>query len=274
MNAHLESVPVEAALADGPLWDLHLGEGPLIGLAVHSGHELRAELKPRLAIDAATRLREEDPYADYWAEVCGSRLLPRRSRFEVDLNRRRAEAVYLQPADAWGLKVWRAPPSRVMLARALAEYDAFYAELARLARDLRVRYGAFVVLDLHSYNHRRTGPRSRPAEPRDNPEINIGTGSMDRRRWAPLVDRFMRDLAAFDFLGRHLDVRENVNFRGRHVAEFIHRRFPGSGCVLAVEVKKFFMDEWTGAADIAKVKALRAAFRATVPGLAEEVARP
>lgn len=103
MNADAEFLLDETALENGPLWTSHRGPGPLIGLAVHSGHQIRAELRRRFAIDEATRLREEDPYADYWADACGTYLLPRRSRFEVDLNRPRAEAIYRGPEDAWGV---------------------------------------------------------------------------------------------------------------------------------------------------------------------------
>lgn len=74
-----------------PFWHLEKGDGPLLGIAVHAGHDMRPELVPYLAIDEQTRLREEDPYADYWTLACGRRMLPQRSRFEVDLNRPRNE---------------------------------------------------------------------------------------------------------------------------------------------------------------------------------------
>jgi hypothetical protein len=47
-----------------------------------------------------------------------------------------------------------------------------------------------VVFDLHTYNHRREGPDTPPAEEVGNPEVNLGTGTMDRRKWAPIIDRF------------------------------------------------------------------------------------
>lgn len=234
---------------------------------------MRPELVPYLAIDEQTRLREEDPYADYWTLACGGRLLPQRSRFEVDLNRPRNEAVCAVPEDCWGLKVWNRPLPAAILEHSLHEHDAFYATLQDILETMRERYGRFVVFDLHSYNHRRGGPGAPAVEQSGNPELNIGTGSMDRRYWGALVDRFMRDLADFDFQGRGLDVRENVKFRGRYLAEFVHARFPESGCVLSIEVKKFFMDEWTGAADTRQVEALLDAFRATVPGLLDELSK-
>lgn len=255
------------------LWHFHEGDGPLLGLAVHAGHEIRPELLPWLAIDEATRFREEDPYTDYWTLALDSQLLTRRSRFEVDLNRPASEAICVQPGDCWNLQVWKGPIPGELQRRSLAEHAAFYQELERVCKMLERRFGRFVVFDLHAYNHRRWGADGPVADPALNPDVNIGTGSMNREFWAPLVDRLIADARRFDFAGRQLDVRENINFRGRHVAEFVHGRFPGSGCVPAIEVKKFFMDEWTGRADSLQVQALLELFRSLVPGILETLER-
>jgi hypothetical protein len=94
---------------------------------------------------------------------------------------------------------------------------------------------------------------------------------MDRARWANLVERFMADLRAYEFLGRSLDVRENVKFFGGHMSRWIHRTFPDRGCVLSIELKKFFMDEWTGEVDVDLLVEVLRALRGTVPGLCEEL---
>lgn len=91
------------------LWHLHQGEGPVLGAAVHAGHEIRAELLPYLAIEESTRLREEDPYTDYWTQDCDTSLVTRRSRFEIDLNRPAEQAICVQPEDCWNLRVWKTP---------------------------------------------------------------------------------------------------------------------------------------------------------------------
>jgi N-formylglutamate amidohydrolase len=251
----------ELLLSPAILWHIDRGDEPLLGLAVHAGHEMRPELIPHLAIDEVTRIREEDPITDYWALACGNRLLTRRSRFEVDLNRSRAEAICVQPEDCWNLTVWKDSIEGVLMERSLAEHDAFYETLDGILRDLADRFGRFIVLDVHSYNHRRSGPDSPPADPATHPEINLGTGSMDRERWSPVVDRFLRTLRGYDFLGRSLDVRENVRFRGRRVAEYVHQNYRQHACVLALEVKKFFMDEWTGVVDYRETRDLLTAFR-------------
>jgi len=88
-----------------------------------------------------------------------------------------------------------------------------------------------------------------------------------------VVERFIKDLRDFDFLGRHLDVRENVKFQGRQLAHWIHQRFPESACVLAVEFKKFFMDEWTGEGYESEIQAIHDALQSTLPGIVDELRR-
>lgn len=255
------------------LWVVKKGEGPLVATALHAGHELRPELSRLAVLGEGTRLREEDPFSDVWTEVGDFRVVPLRSRFEVDLNRERSQAVYRKAKDSWGLKVWERPLAPEMVKRSLQEYDAFYEELDLLLRELEKRHGRFVIFDLHSYNYRRGGPDAPAADPAQNPEVNVGTGTMDREYWTPVVERFMADLRAFDFLGRHLEVRENVKFVGRQFARWVHSRFPRSACVLSIEFKKFFMDEWTGKVDQVQLSAIQQALRSTMPGLNEELAK-
>lgn len=250
-------------------WREERGEGPLIAVAIHHGHEVRDEVRELLALDDGERLREEDPYTGDWTVIAPTRVINERSRFEVDLNRPRDRAVYRKPEDAWGLQVWKREPPDDFVQRSLAEYDAFYAGVRDLLSQVERRVGRFVVYDLHTYNHRRGGPTGAPADAEANPQVNIGTGTLDRSRWGPIVDRFMEGLSGFDFPGGRLDVRENVKFRGGHFSKWVHENFPTSGCVLAVEFKKFFMDEWTGKADPSLLGAIEDALRSTVPGVIE-----
>lgn len=232
---------------------------------------MRDEIAELMGLNEADRLREEDPFTGSWTDVAETRVIALRSRFEMDLNRPPEKAIYLEPADAWGLRVWRERPSPDIVARSLAQHKAFYAEVRQVLTELEQRFGHFVVFDLHTYNHRRSGSDGPPDDPAQNPEINVGTGTMDRNRWAPIVDRFIADLRSFDFLGRRLDVRENVKFYGGQFPRWIHQTFPQTGCTLAVEFKKFFMDEWTGQPDLAQLEAIRQALQATVPGVLEEL---
>jgi N-formylglutamate deformylase len=240
---------------------------PIVTTAIHAGHELRGEVAAVMALDAATRRREEDPFTDRFTAAGGTPVVVHRSRFEVDLNRPREAAVYLRPDDAWDLDLWRETPTDAVVDGSLAVYDAFYARMAEHL-DALAAQGPFAVLDVHSYNHRRGGPDA-PPEPEDaNPEVNVGTGSLDRDRWGRLVDRFIDDLGN----GRvdpRLDVRENVRFRGGHFSRWVHDRYEGTGCALALEFKKTFMDEWSGEPDDDRIQQLTGALAATVPGLLE-----
>lgn len=251
------------------IWKVNIGNGPLVAAAIHDGHSLRPELTGLIALDEDSRLREEDPFTGEWTQIAETQIVGTNSRFEVDLNRPREKAVYELPQDAWGLKVWKNRLSPEIISASLAEYDAFYSEVYQLLKRLESDYGRFVVLDLHTYNHHREGADSAYDDPEKNPEINIGTGTMNREHWAPIVDRFMSDLRNYNFRGRSLDVRENVKFKGGQFSRWIHQNFPESACCIAVEFKKFFMDEWSGKPDIKQLKEIRLVLQSTVPGILE-----
>ena len=251
-----------------PAFEITPGPGPLVAAAVHDGHAITPETLAHVALADDERLREEDPFTGELAEVLPTRIVGQRSRFEVDLNRPRGKAVYLTPDDAWGLEVWEDGAPDDALARGLETYDAFYHTVRGLLADKISEHGSVVVYDLHSYNHRRDGPDGPPADPAGNPEVNIGTGTLDRDRWGDLVDGFMADLrdgAAAAGLA-DLDVRENVKFKGGQFSRWIHETFGSDACVIAVEFKKTFMDEWAGTPDRAHLDQLRQALAATVPG--------
>ncbi len=255
------------------IWDLHRGDGPLVATAVHDGHALRDDLHAHMSLDELQRLREEDPHTGQWAEVAPTRVIGTRSRFEVDLNRPREKAVYRIPEDAWGLKVWKDELPVESFERSLAQYDLFYDATRTLFQELAEQHGRFIVYDLHTYNHRRLGPDGPEADAEGNPQVNIGTGSVDRVRWGPVVDAFIETLREFDFPGGKLDVRENVKFQGGNWPRWIHSEFPDSGVAIAIEFKKFFMDEWSGKPDESQVEAIGDALRFTVPAVMDAFKR-
>ena len=253
------------------LWISTTGNQPIVAVALHDGHNVRPEVDRLLAISPDERKREEDPFTAGWTDIAESRIVVLRSRFEVDLNRPRHQAIYLKPEDAWGLKIWKSLPSPDVIERSLAEYDAFYAEVDCICRTLKQRYGHFVIYDLHTYNHRRQGITMLPEANLHNPEINLGTETMNRQYWQPIVERFIHEMKQFNFLGKQLDVRENVKFPGGYFAEWIHTHYPDSGCVLAIEVKKFFMNEWTHQVDLTKLSAVHQALKNSVAGVLKEL---
>lgn len=249
------------------------GNLPVFATAIHAGHDVRADLRGSMALDEDTRRREEDPYTDRLTDLGGGTAVVHRSRFEVDLNRPRESAVYRRPEDAWGLQVWHGELAEEAVAESLAVYDAFYRAVAEELDALAARQ-RFVVLDLHSYNHRRDGASAPAAPIEENPELNVGTGSLDRSHWGQLADRFMAEAARQEVAGHRLDVRENVRFKGGHFSSWVNERYAGTGCALAIECKKVFMDEWTDEVDHAHLDQLHAALAATVPVLLDELGSP
>ena len=216
---------------------------PLILAAVHDGHTVRKELSDRFNLTAQERLYEEDPHTGVWASLREPNLIGLHSRFEVDLNRSREKAVYQKPEDAWGLHVWKSPPTQEMIDGSLEAYDNFYAGVKQFLTKVVEEHGSFIVYDIHSYNHRREEDDRRPADPEKNPVINVGTRNMNRERWAPVVETFMETMRGHRVDGEPLDVRENVKFPGGYFNHWIHETFPDVSCVLSIEFKKVFMDE-------------------------------
>lgn len=258
------------------LWTLARGRSPLIGTAIHDGHIVSDDLLARMALDEAGRLREEDPFTAHFIADMDNRIIVHRSRFELDLNRALSEAIYLRPEQAWGLNVYETRPNEDQLGRLCRQHASYYAMLKSTLADIEAEHGAFVLLDMHSYNHRRGGVGAPPTDPEKAPDINIGTFSMDRARWAHILDPFMDCLRDQPFLGRRLDVRENIAFAGKgEQTRVVHEHFPKTGCAIAVEFKKIFMDELTGAPDPQAIADLQAAIRAALPLLEASLgARP
>ncbi len=239
-------------------WTAQFGPGPIVATAIHNGHDLRPEVAEAMALAEPDRLREEDPFTGEAVLDVPAHIVAHRSRFEFDLNRAPESAVYRTPDQSWGLKVWKDEPADDFVARSLAVHSAYYRMLGNLLDIIATRHDRFVLLDVHSYNHRRDGPDSDPTPVAEAPDINIGTFSMPREQWAFLVDPLMEAIRGFDFNGRRLSVGENVAFEGRgYQARFVHERYPLRGCAIAFEFKKFFMDEWTGVPDPDELGAMR-----------------
>ena len=239
-------------------WTVRQGPGAVVATAIHDGHELRPEVAAEFALADAERLREEDPFTGQAVRGVPTHIVVHRSRFEFDLNRAPELAVYRTAEESWGLDLWKRQPNEALVARSLAIHSEYYRMLGHLLDGVAERNGRFALIDVHSYNHRRGGPDSAPTPQEDAPDINIGTFSMPRERWAYLVDPLIEALRGFDFNGRKLDVRENVAFQGKgYQTRFVHERYPDRGCAIAFEFKKFFMDEWSGRPDERELDAMR-----------------
>ncbi|HET7710189.1 MAG TPA: N-formylglutamate amidohydrolase [Sphingomicrobium sp.] len=256
----------------GRWWTVQRGGGPIIATAIHDGHDLRPEVARVMKLPRLDRLREEDPFTGQAAAVVASHVIAHRSRFEFDLNRAPGEAIYETAEQCWGLDVWNSLPlDRELVDRSLAIHAAYYRMLRHLLDDIAAAHPRFVLIDVHSYNHRRDGPDADPTPQDEAPDINIGTFSMPREQWAFLMDPLIEAMRGYEFNGRRLDVRENVAFQGKgEQTRFVHDRYPGRGCAIALEFKKFFMDEWSGEPDPAELEAMRG-FIAHIARTAEDL---
>jgi N-formylglutamate deformylase len=258
--------------SDAGHWQLLLGDGPVLAAAIHDGHAIRPALRRHLALPAEERLREEDPLTGLLADTGDSQLRVRTSRFEVDLNRPREKAFPRRPEDTWGLQVWRELPLEHEIEASLNLHDRFYRMIEQVVARQIERYGMVVVIDIHSYNHRRDGAGQAPADPTDNPDIDVGLTELDKHRFRPLTDALMHRLAEVPVRDAKPDVRANVRYPdGGYFPKWLHARFGADVCAITLEYKKMFMDEWSSTADIVALHALRAGLLHALDGVREHV---
>lgn len=254
-----------------PEWDLVVGHGPVIATAVHDGHRMRPALVPHLAVDRGGRRRDEDPMTGLFTEVGDVRLRVRTSRFEVDLNRPRGLALSTDPDDTWGIRFWKGPLPQQELDRSLAIHDRFRAMFSELMERMIDQWGCVLVLDIHSYNHRRDGAHAAPADPQGNPDIDLGLTTLDPDRWGAVAGRFTRELGRHPVRGREPDVRANVRYpTGGDFPEWVHSTWGPAACTLSIEYKKVYMDEWTGQVDLEAIEDLRDGLQAAVDAVRPE----
>ncbi|HZH71191.1 MAG TPA: N-formylglutamate amidohydrolase [Mariniphaga sp.] len=246
---------------------------PLLTTAIHNGHIIRPQIEEYLLIDEFTRLREEDPFTEFFINSFQNYLVVNTSRFEVDLNRPPEEAIYRTPEQAWGLNVWKDNVPVSVWQYSIQEYDFFYNMLKRVIDRFIDYWGYIIVYDIHSYNYKRDGTEGEEADPSENPDINIGTGSLNRKFWGDVVESFTRVVKDSEYNGRKLIVGENVKFKGGYLGQWIHSQYPDKSCVLSIEIKKIFMDEWTGAVDIPSIKQLKGILKKTVEPVLKAAAK-
>lgn len=256
----------------GSHWFIHRGFGPVLSTAVHAGHSLRDELQPYLYADEEALRREEDPLTDVLASVGDDVFCSYESRFEVDLNRSRERAFATAPEHTWGMRVWEAVPTQEMIDRSLERHDQFYRLMSSWIEDMIAKHGKVLLLDVHSYNHRRPGPDEPPMPPEQNPHIDLGQTTFDASRFGALAERFAHTLAAQPCQGIDLDVRGNVRYPdGGHWPEWVYAQYGDDVCTITLEYKKFFMDEWSGQVSLPILEDLRAGLAVAVKEAKKEL---
>lgn len=264
---------------DTPPWDLVVQPGAVMITAVHAGHTIRPSLRPWLAISEQERLREEDPLTDFFLPAGDTIFRANRSRFEFDLNRPFEKAVAIDPKDSWGLQIWHPdlPQEEIDASRDL--HKRFYALIAARVDAMIAEHGQILVLDIHSYNHRRNGAGSAADPQADSPDIDLGATTLDKAVYGDLLETFAQGLRSRPVRGKTPDVRVNVRWPdGGNFPEWLHATYGYAACVITLEYKKMFMDEWGESADILALQDLREGFHAGLANarawLAQQVTAP
>lgn len=252
-----------------PRYQICLMESPVIATAIHDGHFIDEKLRPFLLLDEMQRFREEDPYTSYMADIPASRVIVSSSRFQCDFNRPPEQAIYKRPEDAWGLQVWKEPLPDYLQQELMDYYYSFYRKMKALIETGIKQFGRVVLLDIHSYNHRRASPYQ-AAEAVSHPEINLGTAH-NEKKWQPVCRKMMHYMAHCHINGAHPDVRENIIFKGGWLARWAIKNYGDRLCAFSIEFKKTFMDEWTGRGCWEHILDIRKALSGSIPLLKNEL---
>lgn len=222
--------------------------------AIHNGHRMRPELEAKCAWSESQRRTEEDPYIADVISRMPITVTGGDSRFEYDLNRAPDQCIY---EVAWDKPVWKTPLNDEEKRLSRAKHEAFYSVLGALYAKLESLHPAVLTYDVHSYNSRRPGMG-------DTPMFNIGTEQLDTARWQPDIDAWVRVLSEIRLPGINVRAVINEVFFGRgYHAAFVVTRFPNT-LPLPTELKKVFMDEFSGHPDMEMLRALHNAFGAAI----------
>lgn len=223
---------------------VHLVDSPFWAFAIHDGHQVDPAAEQFILLDETQRLREEDPYTASMAELPVNQLFVATSRFQLDINRKEEDAVYLRPEQAWGLNVWKDTLPSTILQQLYEEHKNFYQQLDNYIQHTIDKYDFFIAFDVHTYNAQRISEEE-PIDKKANPQINLGTYYNDEK-WRLVIDKFIESVQSQQLLREAIDIRENVKFKGGYLAQHILQKFGDRGCVLSIEFRKDFMNEWTG----------------------------
>jgi len=206
---------------------------PFLCGAVHDGHQFRKELWDNCYHSEYDRWFEEDPCTKEFVRTLPIVIAGCDSRFEYDLNRDPANAIF---EDAWGKKLWKAPLSEAMIEKSLAKHTAFYKVVHALVEKLEQKFGTIVVYDMHSYNWKRWD--------REVPVINLGTSNIDNERFRSSVELWRQSLSQLHLPGvEETSSKINDTFYGNgYFLKYITKTFRNT-LVLATEFKKIYCDE-------------------------------
>lgn len=216
---------------------------PLVGLAVHAGHRIRAELVSNMGVEEDDRRYDEDTHSDYFIENFPMQLIGLDSRYEYDIDRKRDQAIYLKPFQCWGKRAWISPPTKTELEISYEKYDEAHDLMEFFMEQTMAYFHKTLVLDLHTYSFKRQMYGSKSSS---LPLFNIGTTKLDRKKHAKTVDAWLAELAKIQVPDMETTVAENDLFKGDGaVAINLIEKFP-EAAIIPLDIKKLFMDETTG----------------------------
>ena len=76
------------------------------------------------------------------------------------------------------------------------------------------KHSHFLVIDLHSYNHRRKGPKEEPGDIDLNPDFNLGTFYIKPyQKWSKVIECFEEEIKSHDFVVSTMYLLKVVIFR-------------------------------------------------------------
>ena len=230
----IQSEEVFDAVADDYSFTLKIEEYvPYVCGAVHDGHQFRKELWKNCLHTAYDRWYEEDPATKEMVQAHPIVIAGMDSRFEYDLNRAPATAIY---DDAWGKKLWKNELPQKMQQKSLQKHQNFYKIVHVLIAKLEDKFGICVVYDMHSYNWKRWG--------REVPTWNLGTGNVDNIRFGKEIESWRLLLEKMPLPnGIKSTSKINDTFQGNgYFLKFITQNFSNT-LVLATEIAKVYCNE-------------------------------
>jgi len=224
---------------------------PVVGTAIHDGHRLRPELQVKSRLSELERWQEEDPCTGQMVEALPITLVGLDSRYEYDLNRPPAEAVY---DTAWGRKVWRSPLTKADKLKSLEKHARYYQVLDALLKQLVARFESAVIYDLHSYNRLRW---DRPV-----PTFNLGWDLVDEERYGNVCRSLVDALSRVDWPDEvPATAASNDVFKGHgYQCRWVCSQHP-QAVDLALEVSKVYCNEEDGTLYPAVVEGIAAGLK-------------
>ncbi|MFT7008558.1 MAG: hypothetical protein ACJAXJ_003099 [Colwellia sp.] len=227
---------------------------PIVCTAIHNGHRLRSDIEKSFLLSKEERFYEEDPYTDELISSFPIQLVANDSRFEYDLNRAKALSTYFKTA--WDKQVWEKPLSQKQRAKSHRKHQSFYNVLEAIISVIEKLFNNAIVFDIHSYNHKRIK--------KDTPTFNIGTEQIDIERWGNIVSHFEKRLNRIVLPNLNVRGATDEVFQGRgYLITHVNGHFDNT-LVLPTEVKKIFMDEYSGDVYPLVLEELKAGFKSVI----------